>query len=156
MPTKIDNPARLTQIADQIVDVLNEGEFSQDFEAKRYFSPRLALDELAADGLRVAVFKAGIRRTNLTRTSKQFEFDVNVSVLAKLNPEKDEDELGDECLALAEELAEVVENTPLARLTDGSRPIQTDTHIRASYSPEHFVQERVVLCDAVFSYRILG
>lgn len=155
MPTTLDTAARLTQLADRVVDALNAAAFSQDFTAARYSNRRLALAEVS--GWSVAVLKEGLRRGKLSRASRLREFDIHVAVIKPIGDDQDENDAADEALLLAEELADELEKADaLVALDDGGRPVHTETTIQTSYSPEHFEQMRLVLCPMTLSYRIFG
>lgn len=155
MPSLLEvQPAAVTELADAIVDVLNDGEFSQDIgTAKRFYTVEEALEKTT--GLKIAIFKEATRRFSLTRKKKGLDVDIGVAVIRKLSTSEDTpDELelvGDAMHRLSAEIVDYLENTAL-EVDLNVRYLETTT--RLLYSPAHLREQRLFLLPTTFTYRI--
>lgn len=154
MPSNLETIPDEITIADAVVDLLNDGEFSASFTAARFDSAKVALEKLpAAPALRVAVLNEATRRTQLTRGgAKSIEFDISVGVMRRADRQKT-NRLDDSDLVrlLAAELVAYLENTAL--VVDGVNVRQTDSEIHTTTSPEHLDQLNTALAIKTITYK---
>jgi hypothetical protein len=155
MPSKLEiTPAVITQVADAVVDALAGGEFSEDLaetrEVQRFDTQTEALDQVPPGKVRLAVLPAGVRRQQLTRGSKQLECDISVAIIRQIDPNEEDQFVGDRMQKLAEELAEYLEDTPLQT---GLNVKQQDTTIKLLYS-QRALEKQLYFIPITFSYRV--
>lgn len=162
MPTPLESrPALIIQVADQVVDLLNDGEFSRPFVAKRYRNRRAAIKD--ATELRVAVMTEQEREKPATRRSYENEFDISVAAIQKLpaaaagkNVDDVEDLVSDELVTLAEEFKNYLRVALLTDLIGADQPVFDKIALHTPYSHEHLEDQRVVLCPLTVTYRLFG
>ena len=154
MPTNLETVPDEIAIADAVVDLLNDGEFSALFTAARFDSAKVALEKLpTAPALRVAVINQDTRRKQLTRGgAKTIEFDISVGVMRRVDRQKT-NRLDDTDLVrlIAAELVTYLENTPLDLV--GVNVRQTDSEIHTTTSPEHLDQLNTALAIKTITYK---
>lgn len=143
--------SEIIQTADAIVDLVNNGEFSQLYEAKRFYDPSVALETLPElPAVRVAVLPQAAKRERIARGYMRREFDISVAVCAKIKNRADTDEL-DALMLLAEEVAAYLEDNPLETYTAAR---QLETEIGVPYSPAHFRDKGLFLAPATITYLV--
>lgn len=162
MPTPLEAPAALIiQVADQVVDLLNDGEFSRPFLAKRYRNRRAAIDK--ATTLLVAVMIEQEREKPATRVSYDNEFDISVAAIQKLpaagggkTVDDIEDLVSDELVTLAQEFKNYLRRGGLNELDGADAPVFDKVALHVPFSHEHLEDQRVVLCPLTVTYRLFG
>lgn len=129
-------------VADALVDLLNAGEFSQEFTAERTYLPKL---EIKTTGLQVMVVPKTIDYSRADRTTIGKDLQIDVGILKKLSS-TDTDEI-DALMAFAEEV-DVFLNT--SRIVEGFTWIGAE---RVLWSPDHLEQYHQFTSVSTLTFR---
>ncbi len=137
-----------TDIADAVVNELNDGTFSQSFNAERSVMPERDLSDLS--DLVVTVVPRGVTITNSTRATSQYEITINVGVQQKVEGEKDDAvaTLG----AFVDELAEFLSRR---QLEDQPGVQWSQTENDPIYSPQHLSERHVFTSVLTITYKAM-
>jgi hypothetical protein len=142
--------ALITDIADAVVDNLNDHEFSQDFNAERRYLATLELKEMGND-LHVTVVMRGFDTTAVTRagaTEKKFKIDIAVrKKLTKI----EEDEEVDDLVGLVEEIIDYL--NPIG--TFGTARCHLIENVPV-YIPEHLSTMRQFTSVLTLSLKVIA
>ena len=125
----------IIDIADAVVEELNEGTFSAPFEAKRYYRPVFALKDM--DTLHVSVVPKAQTIERADRRSNQHALQVDVAVQKRFDGAegaKPPDAQADALMALVEEIGDFFR---LRRLTACPAAVWVRTDNVPVYAPEH-------------------
>ena len=138
-------------IADSLTALINSapaGTFNTDFVAQRTVLPEFELSELKE--LKVSVVPAAVEITNLTRSSRQYDFTVDIGIQKKVTTEHDS-----QVAELSVLISELIEFITANRLPD--LPWATFKQVKNDpvYSPSHLREKRVFISVITVSYRAL-
>ena len=144
--------AKIIQIADAVVALLNAGEFDLEFEAARRYVVDFKLQgEL--DELRVSVAVRDDDETGASRANRQHDYGIDVGVQQKVDPSNLE--ILDGLVAFVEAIHDHLaapENRRLPGLTEAVL-----SHIRTEpiYAPDHLGERRVFTSVIRATYRAI-
>ena len=139
--------ALLTDIADDLVAVLNAGTFSQPFTARRAYRPVFDLQEMKE--LHVTVVPKGIEMATAGRGLVQDDVQIDVAVQKKLAA-ADDSEI-DELMGLVQEIAEFVRAK--GKFADATWVKTENVPI---YSQEHLGELRQFTSVITFLFRVVS
>ena len=139
--------ATITDIAEAVKDALNEGEFSQEFNAERHYQPLFELEEMK--DLHVTVVPSSVTTNSLGRSHNQYDYRIDVAVQKKFDKDS-ADEL-DPLMSLVEEIAD---HFRLKRLTNFDGAIWVKTENAPIYAQEHMDQFRQFTSLLTFTFRV--
>lgn len=134
----------LADIADAVVALLNEGDFSMEFTAERNYSPLFSLSELA--DIQVVVVPKGLQISPVSRGQIQKTVQVDIGVMKKLT---DSDEM-DDLLALVEEIVDYMTRLNL----DTPAATWSETANEPVYAQEHLAQFRQFTSVITLTYQV--
>lgn len=135
-------------IADAVAAELADGSFSQSFAPRRLVIPAHELAELA--DLRVSVVPKAMEITGASRSTSQFDVQVDVGVQKKLGSDLD-GEVAALC-GLVDEIAEYLRKRPLS---SAPYAVWVRTANEPVYAPEHLVEQRVFTSVLTLTYRAM-
>ena len=139
---------QIVDIADALVNVLNEEDWSINFTAERLMLPSFELKDLK--NLKVSVVPRGVTITQITRDKAAHDYQVDVGIQKKLQ-KADVPEF-DPLLQLAEDVAEFFRKK---RLTGMLSAMWLKSEIAPLYSPEHLEQYRQFTSVVIFTFRVI-
>lgn len=135
------------QVSDAVVAELNAGDFSQEFEAQRFYRPQFDAAELKT--LRVSVVPKKIEIAIAGRGSNQYDIGVDVAVQKKLDSDTNAEI--DPLMQLVEEIGEFFKQRSLASIAA--------TWIKTENAPifgmEHLDQDRVFTSVLTLTFRMV-
>lgn len=137
----------IVEVADAVVSELNAGEFSQDFEAKRFYRP--VFDAVQLKTLRVSVVPKRIEVSTQARNRNQYDVSIDVAVQKKLDSDTNEEI--DPLMALVEEVGEFFRLRALTSIAAA----WVKTENVPIYALEHLDQQRVFTSLLTITFRIL-
>lgn len=144
--------ARLVALADEITDDLNKKSWSLAFKAKRVYKPNPKLED--TDQVVVLVVMVATRQAPDSRGEWVYEHDIDIGLLFRAKPDAgDAIAKFDECLKVAEELADHYRNR---RVTDANMVLVAVQHgagTGAPYIPEHINEDNQFTNVARLTFR---
>ena len=138
--------AAITEIADAVATALNDGEFSQDFEAVRHYLPTFELEEMKE--LHVTVVPRGVSISLLGRVYSQFDYRIDVAIQKRF--EEGNPAQLDPLMTLVEEIADFFR---FKRLPGEQGPMWVHTENAPIYAQEHMEQFRQFTSLLTFTFR---
>lgn len=120
-------PAKIVQVADAVVALLNGGSFSMMLAAKRMYLPRFELAEMASLHVTVVPVSGDVER--ISRSKKVYSYVIDIAVQKRAVEQDDLDSLA----ALTEELADYILDNSLTYSNLHCIGISVDP----IYAPEH-------------------
>lgn len=138
--------ALITDLADAVVQSLNEGDFGQPFSAHRCYVPTFDLKEMRT--LHVTVVPRGIIIAGVTRAASQSECQVDVAVQKKFD-KGDAAEL-DPLMTLVERIVTHFESRWLA-VAGGAVCVKVEN--KPIYAPEHYENLRQFTSIITLTFR---
>ena len=138
--------ATITDIAEAVKDALNDGEFSQEFNAERHYQPLFELEEMK--DLHVSVVPGSVTINALGRSHNQYDYRIDVAVQRRF-------EQGDaaELVPLMTLVEEIADHFQLKRLEGLPQVIWVRTENAPIYAPEHMEQFRQFTSLLTFTFR---
>jgi hypothetical protein len=140
--------AVITDIADAVVQELNEGSWSLPLTAERHYRPIFDLKDMAT--LHVTVVPKGVTVERADRSRSQFEYQVDVAVQKKF--EKGDAAELDPLVGLVEEIAE---HFRAGRLASYPEAACTKTEHAPIYAPEHMDELRQFTSVLTLTLRVV-
>lgn len=135
-------------IADAVVDELSSGAFSQAIEPQRMVLPEFGLEDLA--DLRVTVVPKAVEISGSTRSTSQYDVQIDIGVQKKLG--KDLDAEVAELCGLVDEIADFLKRRSLA---DAPYAVWVRSANEPIYAAGHLAEQRVFTSILTITYRAM-
>jgi len=144
--------AKVIQIADAVVALLNAGEFDPEFEAKRRYLVDFKLQgEL--DELRVSIVPRDDDERSATRHEQQHDYGIDIGVQKKVDPASTE--TLDELVAFVEAIHDHLAAPGTRRLASPIDAVLVAIKTDPIYAPDHLGERRVFTSIVRCTYRAL-
>ena len=134
--------AKMVDLTNAVLAVLNAGSFSQDFTAVKEYVPLTAVRELT--GLKVCVVPASLESEIYSRGSTKNECAINVGVIQKVSTDSDTEAL----MELMEEIDSYLKTTKFA----GVVAAWSQSKIAAIYDAQTLREHRTFLSVLTVTY----
>ncbi len=138
----------LIDIADAVVSVLNADGFSEAFTAQRLYRPEFSLKDLT--GLRFTVVPRSESIETSTRSTDQFDYEIDVAVQKKLATDTVEEI--DDLVSLSELIGDRFRHVTLET---APKAYWVESEIRIPYAPEHLEQCQVFTSVLTLTFRMM-
>lgn len=138
----------IQELCQQIVDKLNETEYSVEFTAVRSYSPQYRLEKM--QGVKVDVVFAAAVPAEGTRDRNTYDYFVDIGIQSKLQTKSTEE--ADPLIALAEAIDDTFRLQCLP-----TTPESTCLRVtyKVPYDPEEIREHRRFLCVLTLVFRVL-
>jgi len=144
--------AKIIQIAEAVVALLNAGEFEVEFEAaRRYLVDFKLRDEL--DELRVSVVARDDEETGASRANSQHDYGIDIGVQKKVDPASLE--TLDALVALVEAIHDHLAAPGTRHLASPVDAVLVAIKTEPIYAPDHLGERRVFTSIVRCTYRAL-
>jgi len=144
--------AKIIQIADAVVALINAGEFDREFEAARRYLVDFKLQgEL--DELRVSVAVRDDDETSATRHEQQHDYGIDIGVQQKVDPASLE--TLDALVALVEAIHDHLAAPGTRHLASPVDAVLVAIKTEPIYAPDHLGERRVFTSIVRCTYRAL-
>jgi len=138
------------QIAHAVVDLLNDGDFSESFEAVRSYAPKWTVQEL--ETLRVTVVPRSFVSELATRKADRIDYGIDVGVQRRTDESLED---LDAAMSLVEQMVNELRRHVVAISTtdEDVNAMLVSLQVDPVFAPEHIADKRVFTAVIRLTYR---
>lgn len=144
--------AKIIQIAEAVVTLLNAGEFELEFTAARRYEVDFKLKD-EPDTLRVSVVPREDAETGASRVNRQHDYGIDIGIQQKVDPASLE--TLDGLVALVEAIHDHLAAPGNRRLPGLTEAVLSDIRTEPIFAPDHLGERRVFTSVVRATYRAI-